>query len=48
MNLETKYVNKVNEMLKCIPVRNLSGLKYAGRETALLVCEKVGVKTFTP
>ena len=48
INLVTKYVNKVNEMLKCIPVRNFPGLKYAGRETALLVCEKVGVKTFTP
>ena len=42
INLVTKHVNEVNKVLKCIPVRNLSDLKRAG---ALLVCEKIGVKT---
>ena len=32
-------------MLKCIPVINLSNLKYVARAGALLVCKKVGVKT---
>ena len=41
----TKYVNEVNEVVKCIPVRNLSEPKYVARASALLVCEKVGVKT---
>ena len=41
----TKYVNEVSEVLKCIPVRNLSELKYVARVNALLICEKVGVKT---
>ena len=43
--LVTKYVNEVNEVLKCVPVRTLSELKYVARASALLVCEKVGVKT---
>ena len=43
--LVTKYVNDVNEVLKCIPVRNLSELKYVVRASALLACENVGVKT---
>ena len=38
-------MNEVNEVLKCIPVRNLSELNYVARASALLVCEKVGVKT---
>ena len=41
----TKYVNEVNEVLKCISVRKLSELKHVVRVGALLVCEKVGVKT---
>ena len=45
INLVTKHVNEVNEMLKCIPVKNLSHLKYVKRAGALLVCEKVDVKT---
>ena len=45
INLVAKYVNEVNKVLKCIPVRNLSELKYVARASALLVCEKVGVKT---
>ena len=45
INLANKYVNDVNEVLKCIPVRNLSELKYVARASASLVCEKVGVKT---
>ena len=45
ITLVTKYVNDVEEVLKCIPVRNLSELKYAARASALFVCEKVGVKT---
>ena len=36
--LVTKYVNDVNEVLKCIPVRNLSELKYVVRASALLAC----------
>ena len=36
--LATKYVNDVNEVLKCIPVRNLSELKYVVRASALLAC----------
>ena len=32
-------------MLKCIPVKNLSDLKYVVRAGALLVCKMVGVKT---
>ena len=39
--LVTKHLNEVNEVLKCIPVRNLSELKYVARESTLLVCEKV-------
>ena len=45
INLVTKHVNEVNEVLKCIPVKNLSNRKYVARAGALLVCEKVGVKT---
>ena len=48
ITLVTKYINEVNEVhevLKCIPVRNLSELKYVARASALLICEKVGVKT---
>ena len=41
--LVAKHVNEVNKVLKCIPVRNLSDLKYVARAGALLVCEKVGV-----
>ena len=40
----TKYVNEVNKVLKCIPIRNLSELKYVAWASAFLVCEKVGVK----
>ena len=40
----TKHVNKVNKVLKCIPVKKLSDLKYDARAGALLVCEKVVVK----
>ena len=40
----TKYVNEVKKVLKCILVINLSELKYVARASALLVCEKVGVK----
>ena len=48
ITLVTKYVNEVNEVLKCISVisvRKLSELKHVVRVGALLVCEKVGVKT---
>ena len=45
ITLVTKYLNEINKMLKCIPVRSFSELKYLARTTALLVCEKVGVKT---
>ena len=45
MNFVTKYVNEVNNVLKCIAVRNLSEPKYLTIASALLVCEKVGVKT---
>ena len=45
ITLVTKYVHEVKEVLKCIPVRNLSELKYVARASALLVCKKVGVKT---
>ena len=41
-----KYVNKVNEVLKCIPVRNLSYLKYVARASILLICENDRVKTY--
>ena len=44
INLVTKYMNEMNEVLKCIPIRNLSELKYVARASTLLVCEKVGVK----
>ena len=44
ITLVTIYVNEVNEVLKCIPVRNLAELKYVARASALLVCGKVGVK----
>ena len=43
--LVTKYENAVKKGLKCIPVRNLSELKHVATATALLICEKVGVKT---
>ena len=42
--VETKYVNEVKKVLKCILVINLSELKYVASASALLVCEKVGVK----
>ena len=45
INLVTKHVNEVNEVLKCIPLKNLSDREYVARAGALLVCEKVGVKT---
>ena len=45
INLLAKYVNEVNEVSKFITVRNLSELKYVVRASALLVCEKVSVKT---
>ena len=45
INLVTKHVNKVNKVLKCIPVRRLSDLKYVVRAGVLFVCENVGVKT---
>ena len=45
ITLVTKYVNEVNEVLKCISVRKFSELKHVVRVGALLVCEKVGVKT---
>ena len=45
INLVTKHVHEVKEVLKCIPVRNLSDRKYVARAGALLVCEKVDVKT---
>ena len=44
INLVTKYVNEVNEVLKFIPVRNLSEFKHVTRASALLVCEKDGDK----
>ena len=44
-NLLTKYKNEVKKVPKCILVRNSSDLKYAARASALLACEKVGVKT---
>ena len=44
-NLLTKYKNEVKKVPKCISVRNSSDLKYAARASALLACEKVGVKT---
>ena len=37
-------MNERNEVLKAIPVGNLSELKYVVKVSALLVCEKVGVK----
>ena len=45
INLVTKHVHEVKEVLKCIPVRNLSDLKYVVKAGALQVYEKVGVKT---
>ena len=43
--LVPKYVNEASKAPKGVPVRSLSGLKYVARAGALLVCEKVGVKT---
>ena len=45
ITLVIKYVNEVNKVLKRILVRNLSEVKYVARARALLVCEKVAVKT---
>ena len=45
ITLVIKYVEYVNEVLKCIPVRNSFELKLVARASALLVCENVGVKT---
>ena len=39
--LVTRHVNEVNEVLKRIPVRNLSELNYVVRASTLLVCEKL-------
>ena len=41
--LVTKHVNEVKEVLKCVPLRNSSELKYVGRSSVLLVYEKVVV-----
>ena len=38
ITLVTKYVNEVKEVLKCIPVKNLSELKYVATASSLLVC----------
>ena len=46
ITLMAKYVNEVNEVLKCTPGRNLSELKYVARENALLVCENVSVQAY--
>ena len=46
ITLVTKHVNERNEILKVIPVRNLSELKCVARASALLVCEKVGFKIY--
>ena len=35
INLVTKHVHEVKEVLKCIPVRNLSDLKYVVKAGAL-------------
>ena len=40
----TKHVNEVNEVLKGVSARNLTELEYVTRASALLICEKVGVK----
>ena len=40
----TKHVNEVNEVLKGVSARNLTELEYVARASALLICEKVGVK----
>ena len=37
ITLVTKYVNEVNKVLKCIPLKNLPELKYVARASALLV-----------
>ena len=44
ITLVTKHVNEVNEMLKGVPAKNLTELEYVARASALLICEKVGVK----
>ena len=46
ITLLTKHVKERNGILKVIPVRNLSELKYVAKESALLVCEKVGFKIY--
>ena len=43
----TKLVNEVNELLKGIPVKNLSEIKSVGGASALLVCEKIHIKVGT-
>ena len=43
ITLVYKHVNEVDKMLKVIPVRDLSELKYVARASALLVFEKVGM-----
>ena len=48
ITLMTNYVNEVKKILKRIPVRNLSELKYAARTSELLICEKVSGKTCYP
>ena len=44
ITLVTKHVNEVNEVLKGVSARNLTELEYVPRASALLICEKVGVK----
>ena len=44
ITLVTKHVNEVNEVLKGVSARNLTELEYVARVSALLICEKVGVK----
>ena len=44
ITLVTKHVNEANEVLKGVSARNLTELEYVARASALLICEKVGVK----
>ena len=44
ITLMAKHMNQVYEVVKCIPISNLSDVKNVARASALLVCEKTVVK----
>ena len=47
ITLVTKYVNEVKEVLKCIPVKNLSELKYVATACSFWFVKRLVSKQIT-